>query len=299
MAYRIDFDNPLGDEVRRIASELLKDAIDVLEKQPGGPHEAIHEARKNIKRTRALYRLISSEARDFAAAEDTRLRDIARELSHLRDSAALAETTDYLERESSEKHAKTAIRRLGRSMKKRRDTIAGKARQIEEKLAVCCAGLRDASAALKHLDLPRLRKQSIDCIAAGWRKTGKKACKALSSCQHTDDEEAFHDLRKRAQDRFMHAALLYAIWPSGMTSIQRQAKALVSFLGHEHDLAVLNEEVLGRTDDNAGEREKLLQSIAMERLKLQQSAREVGQDIFDGKPKRDAEIIAFLIKNRS
>ena len=298
MAYRIDFDNPLGDEVRSIASELLKDAIVLLQRQPDGPHEAIHDARKNIKRARALYRLIASEAKEFQAAENGRLREIARELSHLRDSAALAETTDYLEKETDRKQSKAAIRRLGRSMKKRRDKITGKEKEVQEKLDTCAAGLREADSALDGLVLPRLRKQAIECIASGWRKTSRKARKALSACQHTGDDEPFHDLRKRSQDRYMHAALLRPIWPSGMVSIQRQSKTLVDLLGHEHDLAVLNEQVLGQAEKSAEEREHLLQSIASERIKLQEATREMGQDIFDDSPKRDAAIIAYLIENR-
>ena len=89
-----------------------------------GLHEAIHDARKNIKRIRALYRLIASDIEDFQKAENARLRDIGRALSHLRDTAVLAETADYLEQETEQKETRSAIRRLGRAAKKRRDRIA-------------------------------------------------------------------------------------------------------------------------------------------------------------------------------
>jgi CHAD domain-containing protein len=299
MAYKIDFDSPLEDEARRIARELLTDAAGCLEKGGADPHTAIHDARKSIKRTRALYRLIASEAEDFQAVENERLRDIARELSHLRDSAALAETTDYLEQETDEKQAKTAIRRLGRTMKKRRDRIAGAKQEIAETMAATAARLRNAAEAVDHLNVPKLRKQAIDCIATGWRKTSMKARKALAACEDATADEPFHELRKRAQDRYMQAALLTSVWQSGMHSIQRQAKALVDILGREHDLAVLAAQVRDQRDKSPEEREQVLQSIAAEQQKLQQSAREAGRQIFDGKPKRDAEIVALLIRNRS
>jgi CHAD domain-containing protein len=299
MGYRIDFDAPLEDEARRIAVELLDEAVELLEKQPDGVHEAIHDARKNIKRIRALYRLIASEIGEFQARENDRLRVIARALSHLRDSAVLVETTDYLERETDEQQAKAVIRRLGRAMKKRRDQITAEGEELETTLTMAATGLRDAVAAVKGLNLAKLRKQSIECITKGWRKTGKKALKALHACQHSDEEVPFHDLRKRSQDRFMHAALLHSAWPSGMHSLQRQAKALVDLLGREHDLAVLNEQVRGEKGKNTADRAQLLQAIAMEREKLQESARELGEQVFDEKPKRDAEIIALLIRGKS
>ena len=298
MAYRIDFDNPLGDEVRRIASELLIDAIDRLEKQPDGPHEAIHDARKNIKRIRALYRLVASDAEEFASAENRRLRDLARTLAHLRDRAALADAADFLDRATDLKHAKVATGRLCTAMNHHRDSALSQQEDIRETLSICCEGLRDAESALHGLDLPKLRKQAIQCLASGWQKVGKKARNALAACEEATDEEPFHDLRKRAQDRFMHAALLNSIWPSGMISIQRQAKVLVDILGHEHDLVMLNDAVPTQKETKPVEREILSRAIAAERAKLQAAARELGRDIFGGKPKRDAAIVASLIRNR-
>lgn len=298
MAYRIDFDIPLEDEARRIARELIDDAIDLLENQPKGLHEAIHDARKNIKRVRALYRLIASDIGDFQKAENVRLRDIGRALSHLRDTAVLAETADYLEQETEQKETKSAIRRLGRAVKKRRDRIADTRHEVEDTLLAAADSLRDAGKAVKDLSLPKLRKQTIACVCHGWRTTGRKALKAMAACEHTDADEPFHDLRKRAQDRFMHAALLTAAWPAGMSSIQRQAKALVDTLGREHDLAVLDAQVRADKERSAEDREPLLQSITTERQKLQQAGRELGREVFDEKPKRDAEIVALLIGNR-
>jgi CHAD domain-containing protein len=300
MAYKIDFDNPLDDEARRIARELIGEAADLLEKRPEGVHEAIHDARKNIKRIRALYRLIASEIEEFQAAENDRLRGIASALSHLRDSAVLAETTEYLERETDKQQAKTVIRRLGRAMRKRRDQVTAAGDELEATLALAAAGLREAADAADHLKLAKFRKQAIECIADGWRRTSKKALKALAACEHAKDEEPFHDLRKRTQDRFMHATLLHSVWPAGMYALQRQAKLLVDTLGREHDLAMLNEQVRGqRKDKNAADHRQLLQAIAAERRKLQAAARELAAQIFDDKPKRDAEIVALLIKNRS
>lgn len=299
MRYEIDFDRPLGEEVRRIGSELLTDAIEQLHTQPQGPHEAVHDARKNIKRVRALYRLVQSDAGDFARDENRRLRAIARDLSHFRDAAAIAETTDYLEQQTDGRETKAAVHRLGKLMKARRDGIARQQHDLEKTLATCCIGIAAATSALGGLRLPTLRKQAIRCLADGWGKTSKRARKALSSCDGATDDEPYHDLRKRSQDRFMHAALLRDAWPSGMISIQRQAKALVDILGHEHDLAVLQDQMVAQDDIAPDDQQHLLAAIVAERARLQLAARKTGADIFIDGHKHDAKIVALLIRNRS
>jgi CHAD domain-containing protein len=295
MAYRIDIDKPLESEVRRIASAQLSSAADLLEHQPEGPHTAIHDARRHIKRTRALYRLIASEASDFVSTENKRLREIARDLSHLRDTAALAETTAYLASETEHKESVSAIKHLGRAMKTRRDEMAI-GEEAEAELADAATRLREAENATEGLHLPGNGKQAIACVAAGWRKTGKRARKALDSCQDAEDEVPFHDLRKRSQDRWMHSALLRKLWPAAMISVQKQTKALVDLLGHEHDLAVLNDHLASpeHTRKNEQEQQSILQSIAAQRQKLQQASRDAGGEIYGDKPKKDDAVIRTL-----
>jgi hypothetical protein len=88
MSYRIRPDRPLDDEVQRVAAHQLGKAMAVLTDRPQGLHEAVHAARKNIKRVRGLYRLIAPRAREFQQQENDRLRDMARTLSGVRDATA-------------------------------------------------------------------------------------------------------------------------------------------------------------------------------------------------------------------
>ena len=84
MAYRLKLKEPLAKGVRRIAGEQLGDAAARLE---GGsnPETGVHEARKSLKRTRALLRLVRPGLGEtnFRKA-NARLRDFARSLSAVR-----------------------------------------------------------------------------------------------------------------------------------------------------------------------------------------------------------------------
>src|SRR5947208_6085187 len=97
MAYRLNLGEPVARCVKRIAREEIGAAIDRLRGKSGaGQDKAVHEARKSIKRTRALLRLVRADDGEVYDTEGTRLRDVGRKLSRLRDAAALIAAFDGL-----------------------------------------------------------------------------------------------------------------------------------------------------------------------------------------------------------
>src|SRR5438270_8288086 len=89
MPYRLKKKEPAAEGVKRIAAEQIDHASGQLA-QDGDPEKAIHEARKSVKKTRALLRLAEYDA------EDKRLRNIGRALSEIRDAAAMIQVFDAL-----------------------------------------------------------------------------------------------------------------------------------------------------------------------------------------------------------
>src|SRR5437868_1078564 len=97
MPYRLQHDESIPRGLRRIAREEIDSAIDHLRvKQPSKRDEAVHEARKCIKRLRGLVRLLMPELGSAGHEENTTLRDLGRTLSAVRDAAAMIETVDLL-----------------------------------------------------------------------------------------------------------------------------------------------------------------------------------------------------------
>ena len=93
MSYRFDHPERLAFEIRRVATERLENALEQL----GGelahdPAVAVHTARKDIKKTRSLMRLVKdSLGEDRFRAENGRLRDAAHVLAGAREADAKAE----------------------------------------------------------------------------------------------------------------------------------------------------------------------------------------------------------------
>lgn len=306
MAYRLRPDRPFTQELRSVAQSQLERAIDVLQSQPDGPHQAIHAARKRFKRVRALYRLVGIEAKVLRKAENARIRDMARSLAAVRDASALVETTTYLAAYASSSDEVAALAAAAEALGKRRDHIAKAEHDLPAKLASAVETCREAIAALSGLDLDDRPGKAARRLEKVWKRQLSKAHVALALCSPApagvsridcgDSEEAFHGLRKRGQAYWMHLALFSDAWPSAMRAKQAQAKALVDLLGHEHDLSVLS----GLIDEdpsvvgNAETAAHLLGAIITRQQALRAEALALAALVFSDRPAREAQSISLL-----
>jgi CHAD domain-containing protein len=296
MSFRIDPAKSFDEELQRIGTELIDDAISILVEQPSGPHEAIHDARKKFKRLRALYRFTQKQAPDFRATENVRFRDIARSLSAARDAAALVETIVYLEGFSRSQSEEQALASVHRMLSERRDEIVSHENDLEDRIKTAIEGCREGKKALKKLTLPHDKKSAVKQVQQTVAKQRKTALAALSQCQGDVHDEHFHELRKSGQVHWMHLALLRKLWPSAMRAKKADAKRLVDMLGHEHDLSVLSAfadhepnlfadmDTLTALRDAITERQ---QALRLESLEL-------AAHVFAEGPKTESEIIGLL-----
>src|ERR1044071_1679903 len=122
MGYRLDLTAPVPDAVRATAAERLERAAERLREDHGDdPVGAVHGARKDLKKARALLRLARSGMPAKAyRRENRRLRDLGRELSGGRDADVMVETADAVAgalpgRQASALHRRLATPAPGRS----------------------------------------------------------------------------------------------------------------------------------------------------------------------------------------
>ncbi len=99
MARQFEPDKDASDEVRRVASEELAQAVEFLTTKELDLDTAVHEARKRIKRLRALLRLVRGELGAVFDAVNSELRSTARRLASAREAAATLEAIDQLKEE--------------------------------------------------------------------------------------------------------------------------------------------------------------------------------------------------------
>ncbi|MDQ0456220.1 CHAD domain-containing protein [Rhizobium paknamense] len=297
MAYRLKPEADFRDTVQSVLAEQLQQAEHLLETAPNGLHDAIHAARKRLKRSRALYRLIAAAIPDLRQQENARLRDIARRLSTVRDAAALVETLGFLETHAESEGERQALSEAKTAFTARRERIAEATGDLADAAKRAAQGCREALAAFEaEADLPQRPAKSARIIAKGWKKTMKRAANALVQCREAPHSEAFHDLRKATQTYWMQLSLLRDLWPSALSAKRQTAKQLADCLGHEHDLSVL----AGVLDAEAGlfadaeTLSHLFGLIIRQQQALREDALTRAETLFADGPEPEASIIAAL-----
>ncbi|MDJ0593815.1 MAG: CHAD domain-containing protein [Pleurocapsa sp. MO_226.B13] len=88
MTYRLQAHESLPQAINRIATEQIEKAIgELAATEELGVDEAVHQARKRLKKTRAVIRLVRDRlGKETYKQANARFRDLGRTLAELRDS---------------------------------------------------------------------------------------------------------------------------------------------------------------------------------------------------------------------
>ena len=114
MAYRLRPQEAVTQGLRRLAKKELRAARDELRRATPPRDEAIHEARKSVKKVRAILELIEVDRGRAVAGCSKRLRTVNRTLSGLRDADAMVNVLTTLRGKNAhvlDEHTFARIRR--------------------------------------------------------------------------------------------------------------------------------------------------------------------------------------------
>jgi CHAD domain-containing protein len=277
MSYRLKLSEPLGDEVRRVAGEQLGNAVSGLRDDGADRVAAVHDARKSIKKTRALVRLarpvLPGEVR---RTENAALRDAGRLLSGTRDADVLRATLDDL--------AEREVGRVSQGAVALAHEILD--RRVQEGADADGAGdtRRPAEAAAEALETVagRVEGWPLDGAGAADLREGaveayRRGRAALKAVRRDPSVEALHEWRKRVKDLWYHQRLLRRLWPPVLKAQAAETKRLSEDLGDDHDLAMLAAAL--------GDDSEIGPLIAERRADLQAHALKLGTRIYAESPK--------------
>lgn len=230
MTYRFKLKEPIAEGVRRIGLEQIDIAAARLACKDDIP-SAIHDARRCLKRLRALLRLIRPGLADTVYRRETeRLVGIGRLLSGARDLDVMKVTLDKLETRQGNMPNGAALRlRKLLTHGRRRSAGADGRRKALQRL-----GQTRRLFAAKALD-----RIELEHLGEGLEATLRKARKAFRQAYREESDEAFHAWRKKVQLHWRHMALLSRCWPEALSARATEARELSRLLGEDHDYAVL------------------------------------------------------------
>ena len=283
MAYRLIRGEGVPAGVRRIAREQLQAAAAHLRSRSGPRDEQIHEARKCMKRLRALARLVRADLGNEAyRRENACFRGVAAQLSGVRDAAALVETFDALtaalgKRPPPERFAAVRSR-----------LVEGR-RLAHQSGGVAPAAVDAAVAALEQADGRAAQwplRDGWKGLEAGLRRIYAQGSAEFGEALRLPTDEALHEWRKRVKYLWYHHQVLKSIWPEQMATAIAQADALGEMLGDDHDLSVLAAALGGQPPgaENPDTLAELHRAIAARRRCLQAGSMRLARRIYAEKP---------------
>jgi CYTH domain-containing protein/CHAD domain-containing protein len=282
-AYRLHSGEDAASGVRRVivgrldkAAERLRDAGDA---DGDALAEAIHGARKDLKKARAALRLVRDALAEKTFKRENRaLRDAARTLSASRDAEVKLATLDALgEGDGDLPPGATALWRA--ALEADRDRIVG-------------GENGDTAEAVAAIEAVSARAPEWKLRAGGWKllapgldtayRDGREAFEALGDAPGF---EAVHELRKRGKDLWYQLRLLRDAWQPVLEPTADEIHDFTDRLGDHHDLAVLAEDLAGRAEVDAVHRETLRTLIEARQASLLAEARGAGERVYAETPK--------------
>jgi CHAD domain-containing protein len=283
-AFRLKAKKSTAKGIRRAAHGRAEDALRLLRDEDADPVEAVHEARKDMKKLRATLKLVRPALGDAAyRSENERFRDAGRALSDVRDAQVRAETVDALAERFADDPPPGGWWAVRAALAGDDGPDDGELGSLRERAAEQIAQGTEA------IDDWPLDARGFDLLRGGLKRSYARGRRAYGAAREAPDDETLHEWRKRAKDLWYHLRLLRRSWPPVMGAVADEAHELSNRLGDEHDLAVLRAH-LGAAGEllTADQASHLSGQIATRREELQAEAFAYGALLYAEKPARFA-----------
>jgi len=291
MAFRLKPDKSVSSEIRRIVLRQLETATSEL-KTIGDPEsdEAIHDARRRVKKIRAVIRLARPVLDKTCRVVDKDLRDVSRLLAPVADGQGVIATLNQLEhryRKALPKRVVASIRARLVDRGARTDRQAGSDRVLQ----TAAGTLRAERRRVKHW---RLRTDGFHAIAPGLEASFRRARKAMMTAWTRPTAAHYHAWRRYVKDHWFHVRLLEGRCGNRLLVYQRRLEALDGVLGEYHNLVLLRDVLVTDSAVTRTETARCLRVVASYQRLLRQHAQSLGARIYSEKPRRFVRRVKHL-----
>jgi len=238
---------------------------------------SVHESRKSFKKIRSLLRLLRVEAgEEWFTNHNQFYRDLAAEISDLRDAHVLIESVELLHHQNLADEdgpgLNAVVEHLETSSAQKERQVVDE--QLFDKIVNALHG--------KDSDLPAWPVIDNDLLVLipGLNLIYKDGYDHMYRAFIDPSAHNFHEWRKDVKHLYHMRMLFNRFWPPSINYSSEDLKELSDHLGLEHDLAVLND-VLDLIDTDT---EFIAEAITKKRGKIQNMAKYMGKLIFDESP---------------
>jgi CHAD domain-containing protein len=269
---------PVTRAVRRLCRERLDAALKLLEK--GRHFDAVHDVRKEIKKLRAVLRLVRSGIGETAYEEATNaLRAAAVQLNAMRDAQVRSASLKDLSRRSHGRIPRLSLSKIQAAL---RQNCRAEEQKLDETLDSAKQFLLGARLQLGTL---KVRPNSWKALGPGLKKIYRRGRRALALAKRQPSPKHFHAWRKRVKDLSSQLRLVRPARPRKIKPRMDELDHLSDLLGDDHDLFMLGQFV-GKEPMPPREKRIVEQAITERQKELRSDALEFGMSFYTRKPNR-------------
>lgn len=250
---------------------------------------AVHAVRKDLKRARAMLRLIRTALGERAYHRDNAaMRDVARTLGAARDSKILLDTFQGLPKSGQAVTAGRAETDLRSRLKREHTHFRGQLRDDRPAVRHACRSLR---AIKRRLAGGRADRYACAVLELGVRRVYAHGRATLRHSQKRPTAQNLHELRKQTKYLWHQLEALATRRDQGTEALAAATHKLSDLLGDDHNLTVLRGKVLDASLRPRAQ-EELLASIDAKHARLVRQALTLAQRIYRDPPARFAARVA-------
>jgi CHAD domain-containing protein len=260
--------------VQRVCRERIGAALGRLRKSRHPA--AVHGVRKEIKKLRAIFRLVRGTiGRGTYRKGAKALREAADRLAATRDARVTLKAFENLAGRPSRRFGgierllrKNARREAGRF---RKDDSRTRAKRLLRKTD-------------RRVDALKIKAAGWGAIEPGLKESYRRGREARRLARKQPSPENFHDWRKHVKDLWHYFCLLHPAWPAEARAYTDELELLGGRLGEEHDLFLLQQFVSEHCAGEANEATALNQLIASRQKALRAAALKLGSRLYAETP---------------
>jgi CHAD domain-containing protein len=274
MPFRFKKSESPAKAVRRVCRERVGAALECLQK-PGHPG-AVHGARKEIKKLRAVFRLVRGDISAGRYRKGVKaLRAAANCLAATRDARVMLKAFEKLTGRGAGRYAAVAgalekhARREGRRFRK------------DHSVALAERLLRKTNRRVGHW---KIKLAGWAAIEPGLRQSYQRGRDAFRQAGKRAAPENFHEWRRHVKDLWYYFCLLYPVCPLATQSSAEELECLAEHLGEDHDLVLLQEFTAKHCAAQTGEARALNRLIVARHKKLRAAAMKSGARLYAETP---------------
>jgi hypothetical protein len=283
VGYRLKSGRSIESEMRRIAGRQLQAALTEMRRVGGSKSDrTVHEARRRVKKVRALIRLVQPDLGEGYRTTNRRLRIVVRLLGPIADGESVIDTLSDLARRYDGRMSSESVASI-------RGGLVRRERRVDRKAAIDRVLPRAAELVRTELErLPRwtLRADGFRAIAGGLEKTVRGGRRAMANAEAMPGSDTFLRWRHRVKDHWFQMRLIEGRTGGAFQAIAQRLETLDGILGAHHNCALLEDILQSDALASRADTAACLRVLRRHQLKLRAQALTLGAEIYREKPRR-------------